>query len=107
MLNVDLKDQEDRALLQGVPAIAAALLPHIARDPKRIVVVFSTRPRTPEITVLSRELSGELDPEIARAALGAPKMPMVRVVSLRRDGAALCRDVNISDLTDWEETAPT
>jgi len=99
-LNLDPKDEEDRELLKALPTIAAALLAHIARSPTRIVVVFSTRKRT-------RELDEPLDAEMQRATETAPKMPKVRVVSLRRDGAALCRDVKIDELTDREETAPS
>ena len=106
-LNLDPKDEEDRELLKALPTIAGALLSRIAESPKRIVVVFSTRKRVPELKVLTRELDGELDPEMQRATATAPKMPMARVVSLRRDGAALCRDVKIDDLTDREETAPS
>ncbi len=106
-IDLDLKDEEDRALLQALPAIAAALLSHVARSPKRIVVVVSTRKRTPDVKVLSGELDQPLDPELQRATATAPKMPMVRVVSLRRDGAARCRDVKLDELTDGEETAPS
>jgi hypothetical protein len=106
-LDLDPKDEEDRELLKALPAIAASLLAHIARSPTRIVVVFSTRNRTPELKVLTRELDEPLDDELQRATASAPKMPKVRVVSLRRDGAARCRDVKIDDLTDREETAPS
>ena len=106
-LNLDLKDDEDRELLKALPTIAAALLARIAESPKRVVVVFSTRKRSPETKVLTRELDGELDAEMQRAAATAPKMPKVRIVSLRRDGAALCRDVTVDELTDGEETAPS
>jgi len=106
-LDLDPKDEEDRELLKALGAIAAALLSRIAESPERIVVVFSTRSRTPELKVLTRELAGELDAELRRATATAPKMPKVRVISLRRDGAALCRDVKIDELTDREETAPS
>jgi hypothetical protein len=106
-LELDPKDEEDRELLKALPAIAGALLARIAESPKRIVVVFSTRNRLPELKVLTRELDGALDAEMQRATATAPKMPKVRVVSLRKDGAALCRDVKIDDLTDLEETAPS
>ena len=106
-LNLDPKDEEDRELLRALPTIAAALLSRIAESPKRIVVVFSTRKRTSELKVMTRELDGELDPEMQRATATAPMMPKVRVVCLRRDGAALCRDVKIDELTDREETAPS
>ena len=107
-LNLDPKDEEDRELLKALPTIAGALLSRIAESPKRIVVVFSTRKRVPEMKVLSRELESEpLDAEMQRVVATAPKMPKVRVVSLRKDGAALCRDVKIDELTDREETAPS
>ena len=106
-LDLDPKDEEDRELLKALPTIAAALLSRIAESPNRIVVVFSTRKRVPELKVLTRELDGDLDAEIKRATATAPKMPKVRVVSLRKDGAALCRDVKVDDLTDREETAPS
>ncbi len=106
-LNLDLKDEEDRALLQALPSIAAALLAHLARSPKRVVVVVSTRKRAADVKVMSSELEHELDAELQRATTTAPKLPMVRVVSLRRDGAAICRDVKIDELTDGEETAPS
>jgi hypothetical protein len=106
-LNLDPKDEEDRELLKALGTIAAALLSRIAESPARIVVVFSTRSRTPSLSVLTRELDGPLDPEMLRATASAPKMPKVRVVSLRRDGSALCRDVKVDELTDREETAPS
>ena len=106
-LNLDPKDEEDRELLKALPTIAGALLAHIARSPSRIVVVFSTRSRTPDMKILTRELDEPLDPEMQRATATAPKMPKVRVVSLRKDGAALCRDVKVDELTDREETAPS
>ena len=107
-VDLDPKDEEDRALLQAMPAIAAALLSHIARDPKHIMVVFSTRKHDTAVRVFSTNGAWEpLDDELARATVKAPKMPMVRVVSLRRDGAALCRDVRVTALTDAEETAPS
>ena len=106
-LDLDPKDEEDRELLKALPAIAAALLSRIAESPKRIVVVFSTRKRVPELTVMTRELEGTLDDEMQRATATAPKMPKVRVVALRRDGAALCRDVTSDELMDREETAPS
>ena len=106
-LDLDLKDDEDRELLKALPTIAAALLAHIAKAPARIVVVFSTRKRTPETKVLTRELDEPLDPELQRATASAPQMPKVRVVCLRRDGAARCRDVKVDELTDGEETAPS
>jgi hypothetical protein len=107
-LDLDPKDEEDRELLKALGAIAAALLPRIAEAPKRIVVVFSTRKRSPELKVMTRELDEpELDAEMQRATATAPKMPMIRVVALRRDGAALCRDVKVDDLIDREETAPS
>ncbi len=105
-IDLDLKDEEDRALLQALPSIAAALLAHVARSPKRIVVVVSTRKRTTDVKVLSSELDQLVDPELQRATATAPKLPMLRVVSLRRDGAARCRDVKLDELTDGEETAP-
>jgi len=107
MLDLDPKDEEDRELLRALPTIAAALLSRIAESPRRIVVVFSTRKRTPELKVLTRELDSELDAEMKRATESAPKMPKVRVVCLRRDGAARCRDVKVDELTDGEETAPS
>ena len=106
-LNLDPKDEEDRELLKALSTIAAALLSRIAESPKRIVVVFSTRNRTPKLEVLTRELDGELVAEMQRATATAPKMPKVRIVSLRKDGAALCRDVKVDDLIDREETAPS
>ena len=107
MLDLDPKDEEDRELLKALPTIAAALLSRIAESPTRIVVVFSTRSRSPSLKVLTRELDAVLDAELERATATAPKMPKVRVISLRRDGAALCRDVKIDELTDREETAPS
>jgi hypothetical protein len=107
-LELDPKDEEDRELLRALPSIAAALLSRIAEAPKRIVVVFSTRARTPNTTILSRDQDfAALDAEMQRATATAPKIPKARVVSLRRDGAALCRDVKLDDLTDREETAPS
>ncbi len=106
-LDLDLNDDAARALLQALPTIAEALLSHVAQSPKRIVVVVSTRKRSPDVKVLSRELDQPLDPELQRATATAPKMPMVRVVSLRRDGSARCRDVKLDELTDGEETAPS
>ncbi len=108
-LNLDPKDEEDRELLKALPTIAAALLSRIAESPERIVVVFSTRARAPKLEVLTRELESgaALDPEIRRATATAPKMPKVRVVALRKDGAALCRDVKLDELVDREETAPS
>ncbi|HEY2365973.1 MAG TPA: hypothetical protein VGH87_06285 [Polyangiaceae bacterium] len=107
-LDLDLKDDEDRELLKALPTIAAALLSRIAESPARIVVVFSTRKRAPEVKVLTRELESrdELDEELQRPAATAPKMPKIRVVCLRRSGAAWCRDVKIDELTNGEETAP-
>jgi hypothetical protein len=107
-LKLDPKDEEDRELLKALPTIAAALLSRIAESPERIVIVFSTRARAPKLEVLTRELeSATLDAEIRRATATAPKMPKVRVVALRKDGAALCRDVKLDDLVDREETAPS
>ena len=105
-MDLDPKDEEDRALLQALPAIAAALLPHIARDPKRICVVFSTRRREPPVRVLStpiEKVGGGIDELLE----GAPKMPFVRVVALHRDGTSKTRDVRVAELTEREETAPS
>ena len=107
-LDLDPKDEEDRELLRALPSIAGALLSRIAESPKRIVVVFSTRKRSAETTILSREEEfAALDAEMQRATATAPKIPKARVVCLRRDGAALCRDVKLDELTDREETAPS
>jgi hypothetical protein len=105
-MDLDPKDEEDRALLQAIPVIAGALLPHIARDPAQICVLFSTRRREPPVRVLSSPF-GPLDDETTKLLAGAPLMPWVRVVSLRKDGTTVCRDVRVSDLTEREETAPS
>jgi hypothetical protein len=105
-MQLDVKDEEDRALLHAMPLIAAALIPHIAHDPKRLAVIFSSRRHdTPVRVLIGGEAHG--DPAVARALEGAPAMPNVRVVALRRDGTITCHDARITELTEMEETAPS
>jgi hypothetical protein len=107
-MQLDPRDEEDRALLHAVPSIVAALLSHLTRDPKRIVVLFSTRRSDQAVRVLATaDAFASVPAELAEIVTGAPKMPTIRVVSLRRDGTVTWRDTRASELTDMEETAPS
>lgn len=107
LMQLDVKDEEERALLHAVPSIVAALLPHLARETKCVVVVFSTRRGDPALRVLAPDVIAETLPELATAISDAPKMPAVRVLLLRRDGAITARDTRVTDLAEMEETAPS
>ncbi|HEY1955950.1 MAG TPA: hypothetical protein VGH28_10055 [Polyangiaceae bacterium] len=107
-MELDPKDDDDRALLRALPAIGSALITLLGRAEERIVVLFSTRPRETALRVLpAREAAAQAgaDQALASAIAGAPSN-IVRVISLRRDGSVLVRDVPASDLTEAEDTFP-
>jgi len=104
-LKLNVKNEEDRELLKALPQIAAALLLQLAAAPTHVVIVFSTRGPTPQTRVLTM-LDDLLDPELLRATRGAPALPRLRLVALRKDGTYICRDMKSDEITDREETAP-
>ncbi len=113
LMELDPRDEEDRALLHAVPSIVAALLSHPrARSEAHRRFVFDARRGDPERARVLAESRDNRDAfaaapaEIQKLVADAPKMPAVRVVSLRRDGTTASRDTSVTDLTDMEETAP-
>jgi hypothetical protein len=108
-VDLDPKDEDDRALLRALPSIGTALLAFIARSEPRVVVLFSTRPRAERMRVMSLAdavAAAGTDAELLRALDGAPSSPQVRVVALRRDGTVVVRDPDVSDITEAEDTFP-
>ena len=107
-MELDPKDDDDRALLRALPAIGSALISHLAHAEEQIVVLFSTRPRETALRVLPAHEAAKqagADAALANAIATAPPK-LVRVISLRRDGTILVRDVPPSDLTEAEDTLP-
>ena len=108
-VELDPKDDDDRALLRSLPAIGAALLPLLARAEERIVVLFSTRRGDSPVRVLGladARARSSGDAELAAALEGAPPQPLVRLLALRRDGTLVRRDVPVTDITEAEDTFP-
>ena len=108
-VELDPKDDDDRALLKALPSIGSALIPLLAHGEERIVVLFSTRRRASFMRALpARTAAAEYaskDPALATALDTAPRK-LIRLISLRSDATFRIHDVPAADLIEAEDTLP-